>query len=37
MTPEQLAEAPASGRLLAAAVETPGPPARAFLGALPES
>jgi sugar lactone lactonase YvrE len=35
LTPEQLAAAPDSGRLLAAEVDVPGPPARPFKGALP--
>jgi sugar lactone lactonase YvrE len=37
LTPEQLAAAPRSGRLLATRVDVPGPPARPFLGALPEA
>lgn len=37
MAPEQLTEVCASGHLLCARVETPGPPARPFRGALAES
>jgi sugar lactone lactonase YvrE len=36
LTPEQLAANPASGRLFAIRVDVPGPPARPFLGVLPE-
>lgn len=37
LSPEQLEAHPRSGRLFATRVEVPGPPARPFLGALPET